>query len=106
MPDEFGDNKLTQEEADNLMSPLESDLTTLFSYMRDDMLETLLDYEGTPEGFIDAILGPLQEEGGPVAKDMQNLKEGDKVMKCNNQDIIRKATALAKTITQKLTEGK
>lgn len=90
MPDEFGDNKLTQAEADELMSPLENDLTALFSYMRDDMLETLLDYEGIPEDFIDAILGPLQEEGGAVAKDMQNVNEGGKIMKskCNVKKVM------------------
>lgn len=61
MEDELQDKKITQEQADYYMAPLELDLLALFKVMENDMLNVSEGYDGTPEKFIQEIMSYLIE---------------------------------------------
>lgn len=60
MAAELIDRKITQEEADRMVAPMELDLTALFKVMEQDMIETIEEYEGNSvDELIDQILNKL-----------------------------------------------
>ncbi len=70
---ELTDRKISQKEADSLMSSMELDFIALFNLMENDFLQMTEDFEGTPEQLIDAIIGNLSEteSGGLVKKTLR-----------------------------------
>ena len=68
MADELVDKKITQDEANKMMAPLELDLTAVFKLMEEDMITLVDDYEGTPEQFINEVLSMLTPEMGEIKK--------------------------------------
>ena len=68
MADELVDKKITQDEADRMMAPLELDLIAVFKMMEEDMITLVDDYEGTPEQFINEVLSMLTPEMGEIKK--------------------------------------
>lgn len=63
MPDIISDRRITQEEAGQLMAPLELDLLSAFKVMQEDILTGMENYEGTPEQYIEEVLKNLSGTG-------------------------------------------
>jgi len=71
VPDELVDKKITQDEADNMMAPLELDLTALFKVIEQDMIDLIDNFEGTPEQYIKEVLSWLEPRYTEVNKDVK-----------------------------------
>lgn len=63
MPDIITDRKITQQEAGQLMAPMELDLLALFKVMEQYIITGMEDFEGTPEEYIDEVLKNLSGVG-------------------------------------------
>lgn len=63
MPDVITDRRITQDEAGQLMAPMELDLLSLFKVMEQDILTGLEDFEGTPEEYIDRVVKNISGMG-------------------------------------------
>ena len=70
MADEIQDKKLTQDQADKYMAPLELDLLSIFKVMENDMMDISEKYKGTPERLIDDIVSFLSETSRKIEKNM------------------------------------
>lgn len=69
----IADKKLTQDQANQLMAPMELDFTALFKIMEDDILQITENFEGTPEELIDEIMSLIEEPVDEVvAKDLKS----------------------------------
>lgn len=62
MPDYLVDRKITQGEADELMSEMELDLTAIFKVMEQDIIETIESWEGSPDELVDEIISKLDPQ--------------------------------------------
>ena len=63
MPDTLTDKKITQDEANCLMAPMELDLTALMNIIKQDIISGMEGYEGTPEQYIEEVLNNLKGPG-------------------------------------------
>lgn len=72
MADYIQDKKLTQDQADRLQAPMELDLMALFKIMEADILETIDNFKGTPDQFINEIISLFEPTpyGEPVKKNL------------------------------------
>lgn len=98
MPDVLTDKKITQDEANRLMAPMELDLTALMKVIEQDIITGLDGYEGTPEQYIEEVLNNLQGPGetGEIAviKDDKGLvsQVGNMAKKVKKMVDMRKKT--------------
>lgn len=64
MAEELIDRKIYQDEANELMAPMELDLLAVFKLLENDTLEMMDEYEGTADQLINDVLSQLSEPGG------------------------------------------
>ena len=63
MADILIDKKITQEEAQRLMAPMELDLTAVMNIIKQDFITGLDTFKGTPEQYIEQCLNTLKGTG-------------------------------------------
>ena len=93
MPDIIVDRKLTQDEAGQLMAPLELDLLSLFKVMQQDIITGMEGFEGTPEQYIESVLKNLSGSGGEMVQ-KSNIKKTAvlKAIQENVEKLIKRIT--------------
>lgn len=64
MADYLIDKKVTQDQADRLQAPMETDLTALFKVMESELIKKTEQFDGTPEGLILELIRPLNNLTG------------------------------------------
>ncbi len=106
MPDVLTDKKVTQEEAGRLMAPMELDLLSLFKVIQEDIITGIVDFEGTPEQYIEQVLNSLTGIGETGEMAIMKGKDMAKVTKtCKPRGGEKQQDFISRCISEEVSAG-